>query len=61
MEAMDSSKSFFSTEGRLHIANDNVVSYHEVSVIWKIKEDRKTLHSRSSQNLSLDIEMLVES
>jgi hypothetical protein len=39
---------FFSTEGRLQNVNDNVVSYHEVSVIWKIKEDRKTSHSRSS-------------
>jgi hypothetical protein len=28
---------FFSTEECLQNANDNVVSYHEVSVIWKIK------------------------
>jgi hypothetical protein len=42
-------------------ANDNVVSYHEVPVIWKIKEDWKTWHSLSSQNLSLDIETFVES
>jgi hypothetical protein len=31
-EAMDSSKSFFSTGRRLHNANDNVVSYHKDSV-----------------------------